>query len=349
MKRRWGSQVPTREFLSTDPGAPVLAGQPGSFIALLKKVLVGETGGIAYGAGSSARIAAGWTLQYEDIAAKTAVFRNSHLTGTGCYLWVNDAHATNTFFRMYRSMADASDIGTGVDPVPPTSLASAAPGCWAIKNSGGGATPWWGIAADARTFYINVYVDGYTADTVAWFGDFDSDYPADVFSFGCAARGFATSPTDRNNSASGLLIQGKNGFVADGALHADGFGCGLWLARRPSATPGAVRAAPLRIQPISSSGEQALGGVGYPINPTTSEVEYWAPYLIAHEGAVRGRLRGAYIPMHNLTGVARGTKRTNAAGAPLGSSIMVMRGHAVSSISAPVLGGIGIESSLDWG
>lgn len=177
---------------SDDLGAPVLrAGDPKSFLAVLKRCLVG-TGGVAYGT----KQAAGWTAPFEDVNNSKLALRQGG--GQQRYLRLGEPEVLNAgasngrrFIRV-RGYDSMSDIDTGEEAFPRISDRALDSYYWAFStgnNTSNGNTriiPWT-IIADDRFFYLLLFgglrVDGdqYNATVTYFFGDFISYRPGDIF------------------------------------------------------------------------------------------------------------------------------------------------------------------------
>ena len=86
-----------------DTNAPVVNGQRGSAISLLKACLVDGYGD---------KPAAGWTMPYSDAAGK-AVFRGNPYTGTGFYLQLDNT-GTSSNIVLINAYENMTDVSTGV-------------------------------------------------------------------------------------------------------------------------------------------------------------------------------------------------------------------------------------------
>lgn len=125
-----------------DTNAPVVNGQRGSSIALLKACLVDGYGD---------KPAAGWTMPYSNAAGK-AVFRGNPYTGTGFYLQLDNtgSYTYQTILQGYENM---TDVDTGVKPFTSVSHSS---GIFASLSSNTTPTPWI-LFADDRFFILVIW------------------------------------------------------------------------------------------------------------------------------------------------------------------------------------------------
>ncbi|UMO77180.1 tail assembly protein [Stenotrophomonas maltophilia phage vB_SmaM_Ps15] len=178
-------------FNHDSPGAPLLTGGTNNnLIQVLKFAL----------------IPSGWTLVWEDVAARKACFRNDPNEGTGCYFLVDETPASMAYM----------DVGEGWDDTSKTlinNVALASP--WTrgtYKGASADNRQWW-IVADNRTFYAQIsgkflgqpaeIVDGTTSGWYQWpFGAGDYmrfDGKPGVFIAGTWSN-TASLPSQSNNS-----------------------------------------------------------------------------------------------------------------------------------------------------
>lgn len=336
----------TRFFASTDTGAPVLTGQVGSLISLLKACLVG-TAGVAYGTGGSAKSAAGWTNAYENIGANKIAFRNSVAAGgTGCYLRVADnggmtGGAREASCRLYFTM---SDVDTGTDPTP--TVAQYSDGLIARKSGTTDSTAReWFLAADERTLYLSVKETtrsdtGSTWSTYCCFaaGDYASDDPAQTWA--CFIAGNRVSVTASLGNSQGYSIAN----MSSNALNP-----GLYLMRSVSHTSGPVNAGILGRQISQAGGAENQGSLP---NPNTGSGNlYFTPSYIATEPTssspvLYGRFRGVFTPLNYMGLEAQGASYS----APPGSEFTTLRLlKQRTNLSSAITGGaVAIETGASW-
>lgn len=337
----------TRFFSYLDPGAPVITGEVGTVKDALKIMLYGDGSGVAYGTGSNEKLAAGWSIAFES-GNKIALQNSLAAGGSGCVVRIDDdapgaGGAREAFMRAYASM---SDIDTGSDPAPSTSMTSSG---IVLRKSGtldSTARPWFCVA-DERTFYLSLYpnqtawVDGSgvaQADAptnLCGAGDFESLVPGDPYPYFCGGRG---TVNNGNLGVNGLMIS-STGYSVGNAMTTS-----FALGRGIAGTGAAVNAC---LSHIASQG----GGIGMDnvtTNPAAgSSLEMWqgsAP--IISESTIRGFLRGIYLPLSSLTAVPPGTIRANVANLPSGHQFVIARSGSKSTTAAP--GGLGIEIALEW-
>jgi len=305
----------TRVYLSTDSGAPVLNGQSGSLANLLYKCLVD-----GYGSNDPA----GWTLEYS--GTNTVAFRNSLAAGgTGCHVRIADNTSNNARLVVYKSMS-AIDVGT--DPAPSESLASG--GYYIYKSSSGDSTPRaWMLIADERTFYMCCETSPSWSNTY-WYwnsfsaGDFEPETPGDEFAYYAIGSLYASSWT--------------GGFTASQLVYS-GSHYGMALGRSHTMAEGSVHAWP--VSPVQS-GTPGFYGLPAAGDPGSGKI-YCIPAMISTVSAMRGYLRGAFLPLNQLAMATTpgATRIADVAGLP--GPVRVL----ANNVGGSGLGGIYV-SEEDW-
>jgi len=318
----------TRIYRSTDSGAPTLNGTAGSLIDVLHACLVGSSG-IAY----AGKPAAGWSEPFT-ITPTKAVFRNSIASGgSGCYVRVLDDGSTTgppsgaanqeAYIKTYASM---TGIDTGADESEQFIIRK--------SNASGSASRAWTVIADGYTFYLLVGATNGSfgaisvQDGVYFGGDIESCVPGDAFAFGCSGRLYSST-----NACAGLLLN-SGSFTENSVL-------GISLCRKYSAAPGKQKAS--MHYPWGN-----VGGASAPFaNPSVgNDKQFWVPALVCESGIIRGRLRGVYMPLNNMTAVNNGTDLSALSGFPSGSNIVLCGGG--NGNLTTTTGAVGIESNLQW-
>lgn len=153
------SLIPT-VYRSTDPGAPVLSGTPGSFAALMDAVLV--TG---YGTGPDAKPGLGWTRAFSD-GHKRAYQNNLAAGGTGMFWRIDDSNAQYALSSGYHSM---SSVDEGVDgfSMSGNSLGKSITANTVARN--------WVVVGNSRTLYVFIQ-NGAALNGTAYVGYVAGDY-----------------------------------------------------------------------------------------------------------------------------------------------------------------------------
>ncbi len=291
----------TRIYRSTDSSAPVLVGGVSSLINLLDKCLVD---------GYGAKTAAGWTKPFT--GTDKACFRNSVAAGgTGMYLRVVDAAggtggAREALCRAYLTM---SDVDTGTIETP-TAAQVAASIVWRKSNTVDATARPWILVADELTFYLCIDTgtaasEGGTGTYGA--GDIASYVPADPYRFFIAGRETQHGAGAQGSAVASLLSH-------TGTMCATPTSVGFWLARGYAGTGDPIRAGLAKLASGASSAPvgTVLNSLANP-NPGTGLV-YWLPAIIGLESAIRGVMRGLYVPQNSHRGVAMGTDVVNPPG-----------------------------------
>jgi len=323
----------TRKYRWDDAGAPSLSGTAGSLKNLIKTLLYGDGSGISYGAGGSAKSAAGWTMPFSDTATK-CVLRNSLAAGgSGCYLQITDdasgaGGAKEAFARAFSAM---SDINTGVDQMPTTAQLSA--GCiWRKSTTADSTARKWVAVADERSFYMSVECDPVAGNfdrMICAAGDFDSMVPGDAYNYFIAGKTFANygggSETWLNTTAS---------------FGTPSSASGLWIAKSYAQTGNSIAAA---ICSIGNSG--TIGGSGMADPAVGSLSHVFAPAMIVSEGIIRGFMRGAFVSVNDLSGRPFGSEMAALSGMPAGSVLsLLVANPLISSVQCR----LPIESARPW-
>lgn len=329
----------TRIYRSTDSGAPVLTGAVSALINVLDKCLV---------EGYGDKVPAGWSKPFT--GTNKAAFRNSVAAGgTGMYLRVDDngsgtGGAREALLRAYSAM---TDVDTGSDETP--SVAQVAGSIvWRKSNTTDSTARPWVLIADELTVYLcvstgtNTYGDGFYGA-----GDFASEVAGDAWRIMIFGR----------HTQAGANLLGSapsSGCLIRSVTFATPFAASYWLARGHAGGAGAVAAATPMPATASGGFTEAIGGANLSVaspSPGGGQ-EYFVPALIACENTIRGTLRGVFMPISSLAGVAMGTDRIAPPGRPEGSVLTVVRHntgtedtHATSGNSD---GHAAVESALDW-
>ena len=134
-------------FSSTDTSAPTCSGLAGALTTLLDAVLVN-------GYGSKSGL--GWTIV--DSGTNWRVYRHNPVTGTGMYLYVNDAAtgsggAKEALLRGYQTW----DVATHTGSLPfPTSAQVSGGIVWKKSNTADGTARPWVVLGNERCFYIGL-------------------------------------------------------------------------------------------------------------------------------------------------------------------------------------------------
>lgn len=326
----------TRYFSHTDTGAPTFTASLGSLCSLLKTCLVG-TSGVAYGSGGSEKLAAGWSVAYEDAPAYKLALRNDSTLGTGFYLRIIDdgtgtsATAANAHVQGYSSM---TDIDTGNDATP--AAVAGWPGARIEKagSAGPSAVPW-AIVADERTAIVALNVNATDGKAmVYYFGDYLSYVPGFAWPWLIAAGGPSTAISERVSYLSKISQQDTNA-------------AGVFVMRDITGSAGVVRR--VFASPHGSAGN-APGCVYAPnvaISPTMVSRIITHPIRIASNYGPIGELRGLQFPSQTVVGVL--TPNSLLSTTDAGSEkIMLVNSNSYGSTYTYSSGGLIVEVAKPW-
>ena len=349
-------------YRSSDASAPSLNGNNGSLVALLDAVLVNGYGSVA---------GAGWAIAYS--ATNKRVYRNSAVTGTGMYLYVDDSGpggAGSAEARMTGFQA-ATGLGTGSGQFPTYSQLNIGIGSVVCRKSASNnsTTRAWTVVADETVFYLFTETGDYNSPTLPsffMFGDYFSYSSTDAYK--CAIIG---RNQDNNNSSAaewspclnGHLYNGggqwtilgatlcghftaSNSFGVGGSLqfgkHTDmvkmsAFGYGSYTGTTNSNVGNAI-------SPIGSNWAFPYEPMQVP-NPVDSGI-YMAPLWIHHNGALRGYFKGLWCPMHHLP--LNHNDTFSGTGAFSGKSFLAQTLWGNNGGSQNYPGQIFVETSTTW-
>lgn len=324
----------TQYYHYQDTGAPSIDGTVGSLVNALRALLVG-TSGVAYGSTPSC----GWTEPFT-AASNVAVFRNNSVTGSGCYVRIDDngpgaGGAKEARIKVYKSM---TGLNTGTYVCPDS--VSYPNGQYIRKSTTANSTarPWQAVG-DGVTFYMEI--DGATTsftsassneDCLFGFGDYETHNAGDGYNFFCGAR-----PSENTGiGSSGLVIAGTmSSSPSNNGLH-----CMATLVGSPTSSVAAIMCMPYASGGIlgRDSGSGASDGV--------TNARIFGDGLLVHSTSIAGKLRGFCAPAFNLNTGVSATEITGVIGRPTGSVITVFKAYGGSSSGRQ--GATTIETSEDW-
>lgn len=331
----------TRVYRWDDTSAPVLTGQTGAWKAIVKMCLYGNGSGVAYGSGGAQKLAAGWSLPFTDTSTKLVVRNSLAAGGSGAYVRVlDDGSGAASFREAYtRTYGAMTDIDTGTDATPTT--AQMTNGAVIRKSATADSTVRkWIIVADELTFYAWIESSSSAAseNSIYGGGDFDDFVPSSGYRFFCMAR---NTENTVNGSCGGMLCRST-----DLSTTPSGNQLGLWLARGYALTGTAV---PASLASIGLSNAATIGssstGIADPAPGIGGRV--YLPALIVNESTVRGRLRGLFTPLNNLSGVTGGALDTAPAGRPVGSVLTIFRAQSVGT-GGTSIGALAAETAASF-
>lgn len=267
-------------YSSADSGAPVLTGETGKLIALLRAILV---------AGYGAKAGLGWTEPFT--ATNKAVFRNNAVSGTGYHLRLDDSNTRYTLMTAYLGMSDV-DTGDG-NPVP--TVAQYASGMAWCKSSLTNSTPRdWVAIGNERSVYLFVDVFGNGNLYPYFVGDIDTLLAGDGHHFFVSSSGLAsfTGGTGTIIPVSVLFRTPVSSWTS--AISTAANAIGGYVARNLGQVAGAV-ACDFPAGEYGTSGAMGYAGPSY---PHAGRLLY-APLAVREAAStIRGWLPGVVGPIH---------------------------------------------------
>lgn len=332
----------THVFRWDDPGALKLDGTAGSFYAIIKTYLQ----------------AAGWSVAFDDPGDYKIAFRNSQAHGgSGGYLRVHDDASFTGAGRVasWQTYEDMTDIDTGT-------LQCCADWIWKARETGGaqGADAvrrCYVIVADERTCYVNTWVGDDNANPrginptppdltngnlacLAWAGDIEAFVAGDPGFGGCGMTNQNPSASATGNGPPSSLAMGRNNVQLTSGSST------FFLSREADLSPTPRRVAIMTMGGLSE-------GYGPGANTASSIAlgtpTYYHPALVIGNGVLRGRLRGIFIPMNDLTTTAMPMGATQT---PIkdshGLSLLTMRASCQAAASGTSAGYLFAEKNLSW-
>lgn len=277
-------------YSSTDPGAPQISGQGGSFTAFLDAILVN-----GYGSGSDAKSGLGWSIELA--AGNKRVYRNSALLGSGKYLRVDDTGSIGTARHAWlRSFENMTDVDSGEGPNP--TLTDEPNGSLWPKSStlDGVARPWW-VVGNAVAFYLFAAVSSNDIEVSSpqFAGDIKSRISGDTNNFFISSSGRTT--WDGNAAWEVSRLFRAEVALSTGTISAREMAG--YVGRAYTAVPGAVRVGHTQDDIYSRSSNVAFGGSGTPY-PDPVGAGLLLRHATIREGAghLRGFMPGLFIPFH---------------------------------------------------
>lgn len=272
-------------YRNTDPSAPACSGVAGSLTTLLDAVLVN---------GYGAKAGLGWSIV--DSGTNWRVYRHNPVSGTGMFLYVNDAAAGSggareALVRGYQTWDPVAHTGT--EPFP--SVAQMSGGIvWKKSNTSDSTARPWVVIGNERCFYL--FMDCNSGLRQVYFaGDIKNYKPGDARHF--FVSGGPTQNVALTSVISNTLIAGlaANAFAGS---HTAGY-----FAANAAATINSARA-------TTQSAELAGLTSGFCFGSTMTTRPYPGVVsggldvarILIYEGnfAERGEWPGVYQPLHGM-------------------------------------------------
>ena len=332
----------TKYFRWADPGALKLDGTAGSFYAIIKHCLT----------------EAGWSVAFDDPGNFKIALRNSMAHGgSGGYLRVHDNGSFTGGGRVasWRAYESMKNINTGTlqvcnDWVWKAREAGGAEGANAVRRC-------WVIVADERTCYVNTWVGDDNASPrginptppdltagnltcLAWAGEIEAFVAGDPGFGGCGMT--VQNPTTGatyNGPPSSLAMNRNDAQMTYGSST-------FFLSREADLSPTPRRVA---VMTMGAFADTYGPGSNYASPITLGAPTYYHPALVIGNGVLRGRLRGIFIPMNDLSGTAMpmGSIQTPIKDSH-GLSLITMRASCQYSGSGTTAGYLFAEKNLSW-
>lgn len=332
----------TKYFRWDDPGALKLDGTAGSFYAIIKHCLT----------------EAGWSVEFDDPGNFKVVLRNSQAHGgSGGYLRVHDDGSFTGGGRVasWQAYESMTDIDTGT-------LQCCDNWAWKAREAGGaeGADAvrrCYLIVADERTCYISTWVGDNNANprgvnpspadnvhwgySMGWVGDIEPFVAGDP-GFGGCFMSDQNPPTFNGACGAHTMLWGAGNNL--GQAHAS---TSFRLSRNDALSPTPVLAMIDSCRGIQSS-KDAIGGSSGSVIPV-AEPTYYIPAMVYAERRLRGRMRGLYVPLNNLSGAAMplGSIQTPIKSGQ-GLQLLTLRGTSADNDGTFNRGFLFVERSLSW-
>lgn len=264
-------------YKSTDAGAPVLTGQTGTLVALLKACLVD---------GYGAKAATGWTEPFTGVSK--GAFKQG--AGSGFYLRVQDDGPGAGTFKEARitGYETMTDVDTGTQPFPTAAQGVGGVAMRVVRksNAASAAARAWIVIADSRTFYVLIATtDIANAYFGFGFGDFYSFTTGDVYNCFLWARAVEDS-----------AVAGSSDF--------DYLGSNVFFARAYTGL-GSSLAGTSGTSSIFSATSPLVGTLTLP-NPSDGGLYVASVYMRDSTTNVRGLLRGLWAFGHSYIGITDG-------------------------------------------
>lgn len=278
---------------------------------------------------------AGWEKSFAGI--NLAAYRSLDVMSTRMYLRVDDTSATNARVVGYESM---TDIASGVGPFPTVTQMSGG-GWWPKASTAGATVRAWTLVSDGRFFLLHLHTAATspgTAGAVWAFGDFDSLRSGDPYAcvLMCHASDIATTASSVTSSVEySSAAQGGNamfprtftglGGSVNGAHGCESFGSGNSGAAGTFNTPGVPM---------------------YPNGPNNGLI-LSRKFLVEPAVALRGRLRGALLPMHSCHSAFNWLDKIDGQDELVGRKLLAIKCGGPAGSSS--LGVIFVDITGPWG
>lgn len=271
-----------RFYLSTDEGAPVVAGNDRtSMVRLLKKCLIDGYG--------SKTPAGGWTMPFVNAEGTQAAFRNDSAAGTGFFLGIDAAGTSSPYRYKCIGYEDMTDVTTGSFPFPNVANSLI------IDNYDDVVPKPWLVVATKDWVFVVVYYYATAMPSLAGNPVADYNWIANGFFFGNIERHLATDAYACMMAA----IQNSSSFgstTTDSSIsYSESVGYNYWFARKASGVSGSAGHYAFLPHPASGCN---CGASGMPYSAQSGLLVGKLAFNDAEPYTLRGWLPEVLVPLH---------------------------------------------------
>lgn len=274
-----------RTYYSDDPEAPVLTGEPGTLVNLLKKCLVDGYGDVGQG---TWKAPLGWEAVY-NTAYTRGGFRATAPGATGFWLEFNDTGASASGYRLAQTYGWEGLTGYDGDglPVGTQQIWSGTVSMFKSSDANGTARNWVLIGDDLLWYLFVEYHGSYQGHfALHAFGDVISYRAGDAYHCAVIGSGNVTIAAP-SVSCLGYLL----GRYSDSQS-------GHYLFRRYTGLAGLVQFGKLGDN-LTGASSVAMGTSGYAFPSPVDNGLHLAPIRVVESSFLRGVLPGVYQPLHD--------------------------------------------------
>lgn len=271
-----------RFYLSTDDGAPVVAGNDRtSMVRLLKKCLIDGYG--------SKTPAGGWTLPFVSAEGTQAAFRNDSVAGTGFFLGIDAAGTLMPYKYKCIGYEDMTGVAAGVFPFPRQAVELTA-----SHNPSAVPRPWVVVATGTWVLVV-IYYNATAMLTLAGTPPGKLNWQSSGFFFGDVERHLATDAyacmlsTIYSSMGFGSTTIGSNASSTQTASDA------YWFARRAGGAGGSSGHYGFLPHPCIGA---RCGAQGPAYTPQSGLLVGRLAFNDAAAWTLRGWLPEALVPLH---------------------------------------------------
>lgn len=281
-----------RLYRSTDPGAPQLSGQAGTFVAVLDAVLVD-----GYGGGADFKAPLGWTRAFS--GTNKRAYHNDPVQYSGEFVRFDDSNAQFV-------LVDGYEVMSGIDAG--SQRFHTASESWSKSNVASSAVREWIIVGTGKIFYVLIKTNG---------NQWLSFYAGDLNMLGANDNlcfGYGLSGASTGYSASGSYLFRSTSLAS------------VRLARSSSNVPGEGA---LYAKGSLFSGHTTFGAAGFPYPLPTTDGLLLSRVFAQETGSAtnlvnvpRATYPGVWAPEHG--GLPEGEIFTDVTGLPPGTQLICL-------------------------